>query len=385
MTIAEISRYRHAECCPIGELQVYCAGARFGRPFVLQNTEVAMSYDLYIYPRQLLSAEDFAGYFSGRPNYALNDDGSEAHYHNDETGTYFYFAHYPPATDAEIEQEIADDPERANDAVWKARKAKPSAFFNMNYVRPHVFGVEAEPEVAAFLEAFPSDIEDAQADGMGDGPYTREGFLRGWNAGNRFGYRVILSRAEETPTRDNLASLADCFNMLTASSEQIAGVWSWNFARQQLEDAVTAAGRDVFVPKIMWARSTETRETISFVVWSPGIATILPGEASHVLVGLESPAASFLQRLGFRRARGPEHASFLLVPRHKLVPHVPLQTVAVDGRKLVYSTAASGAFDDATRAALDSGEPQKDAKALLAFAAPDAVLDIEIFEDLLES
>jgi hypothetical protein len=62
--------------------------------------------------------------------------------------------------------------------------------FNLNSVRRHVFGLEAEPLVTAFVRQFDLEVDDPQADGMGKGPYSPERFLRGWNAGNRFGARA---------------------------------------------------------------------------------------------------------------------------------------------------------------------------------------------------
>jgi hypothetical protein len=66
--------------------------------------------------------------------------------------------------------------------------------FNINYIRPHFFGLEAEPELAALIEHFSFLIDDPQRQGMGRGKYSREGFLRGWNAGNLLGYIVHLKQ-----------------------------------------------------------------------------------------------------------------------------------------------------------------------------------------------
>ncbi len=69
----------------------------------------------------------------------------------------------------------------------------------MSYFRPHVFGVEAVSEVEALVTAFQCDVQDDQVDGMGTGPFTREGFVRGWNAGNRFEYSVFPRAANRLP------------------------------------------------------------------------------------------------------------------------------------------------------------------------------------------
>jgi hypothetical protein len=67
--------------------------------------------------------------------------------------------------------------------------------FRMNYFRPHISGLEAEIELSAFVNAFACAIHDPQLDGMGDGPYSASGFLRGWNTGNAFAYEAGLFNA----------------------------------------------------------------------------------------------------------------------------------------------------------------------------------------------
>lgn len=342
-----------------------------------------MSYDLYIYPHGPFAEADFARHFSGRPNYQMGDGSSDAWYRNDETGTYFSFSFSPPATEAEIAEQLRDEPDLANDADWRARKACASVAFNMNYIRPHVFAVEAEPEVAAFLEAFDSAIEDYQSDGMANGPYSREGFLRGWNVGNSFGYRVILAHADNPVTLEALPEVAAAQNLLVADSERIADVWSWNFARKGIQDALEAAGHDVFVPKIMWGREKAGGSPIAFVVWSAGVPTVFPGAATHVLVGLERRPKGLLQWLGLKRQNPDESVAYILVPRQRIATGLPLETVSAGGRKLAFCPSGRNAFDQATFASLAAAKSASDPNALLTMAAPDAVLDAGIFEDLL--
>lgn len=92
--------------------------------------------------------------------------------------------------------------------------------FNLNYVRPHCFGLEAERTLTPFVERFGLEVSDPQMDGMGDGPYSREGFFRGWNAGNRAGYLVMCRDAVER-------------HSLPMSANHM--VWSWNYAREETQ------------------------------------------------------------------------------------------------------------------------------------------------------
>lgn len=184
-----------------------------------------MSYDLSFEPP--LGPEEFHDYFSSRPPYEVA--AHEASYLNESTGVYFSFG-----------------------------DAEGRASFHLHYFRPHIFALEAEPEVAAFVENFGLEVDDTQIHGMGQGPYSSEGFLRGWSAGNLFGIRAILSRegasdVDVLPTRE------------------IERCWRWNFRRDFLQREL---GEDFFVPKIAFLRwECEVR---TCVVWPDSMAIALP-------------------------------------------------------------------------------------------------------------
>jgi hypothetical protein len=162
-----------------------------------------VSYDLFITPRHF-DADAMRAYFAARAHYTVSDD--QVHYGNDDTGIYFNF-----------------DINRDSNAEAGAA-SQPHVAFNMNYYRPHTFGLEAEPELAAFLQAFDSQIHDPQNEGMGDGPYSREGFLRAWNAGNRFGFRAIGHQDAKPPPPWGVDPL------------RLEAVWKWNYDRSRLQE-----------------------------------------------------------------------------------------------------------------------------------------------------
>jgi hypothetical protein len=190
-----------------------------------------MSYDLYFTSEALtLTEKQFTAYFSKRDCYTVN--GGQAFYENEDTGVYFYF-----------------DYESDNPGM---------VAFNLNYFRPHFFGLEAAPEVAAFVTKFGLSIEDPQTDGMGDGPFTIDGFLRGWNAGNRFGYKAILSPEDRPDTH-------------VCPTRELERIWKWNFNRKSLQGL---AGDDVFVPIIMFTKSG--MQTKASVVWPDACPTYIP-------------------------------------------------------------------------------------------------------------
>ncbi|MFC5431085.1 hypothetical protein ACFPTO_20100 [Paraburkholderia denitrificans] len=198
-----------------------------------------MSYDLFFTLPADITKDDVAAYFRQRSHYRV--DGN-ATYENTNTGVYFSFAF--------------DDAEPTN---GQSAGAQRRIAFNLNYFRPHIFGLEAEPEVSLFVNRFNPEIEDPQVQGMAAGPYSAEGFLRGWNCGNEVAYESII----ESHSRTN--------NFLTMSEAVIEAAWRWNYEVPTMQAAL---GQSVFVPKIMMLNIEG--EAKSSVVWGDGIPTLLP-------------------------------------------------------------------------------------------------------------
>ena len=181
-----------------------------------------MRFDLYLSSeRSPLTEKQFEKYFSERDHYSI--EGSQALYENSDTGVYFYF------------ERDADNP--------------GSIAFNLNYFRPHFFGLEAAPEVAEFIRTFDLSIYDPQAEGMEDGPFSIEGFLDSWNAGNRFGYKAVLSSEHQPETH-------------VYPTKELQHIWKWNFNRSRSQDE---AGDDRFVPIIMFMNGNNKVQTL--IVW----------------------------------------------------------------------------------------------------------------------
>lgn len=201
-----------------------------------------MSYDLFLTSSRLCP-DAFAQYFSQRPNYE-----QPGWYVNPDTGVYFQFEFQQPEPDeGRLDENVA---------------------FSLNYFRPHTFGLEAEPEVAAFVAAFGCTIHDPQFEGMGDGPYSADGFLRGWNKGNAFGYASIAPRG----------GLAD---VLLADKAQIERVWRWNLGLKSLQGTV---GEGHFLPRANWGKRLSNGATIVFAIWGEGVWTAFPDCVTHVLL-----------------------------------------------------------------------------------------------------
>jgi hypothetical protein len=200
-----------------------------------------MSYDPFFLAKdsgRRIATDTFLNYFRGREHYKT--DEKEAFYENETTGVYFSF----------------DMGEQNQDA--ETGPLLPCAF-NLNYFRPHVFGLEAEPELTVFVRHFDLRIYDYQSSGMGKGEYSPEGFLRGWNHGNEFGCRAVLGGKSRPP------------RIFMLPGVELEGYWRWNY---HLAAFQAQFGERLFVPRVMFIDFDGAVRSV--VVWGDGIPIALP-------------------------------------------------------------------------------------------------------------
>ncbi len=196
-----------------------------------------MAYELSFANRpgvDSLTAETFNDYFQARPRYRV--EGSRVTYHNEDTGVQFSFEWLPrrPAADfATI------------------------AAASLEFGRPHCFGLEAAPELDAFVKRFELLAFDPQIDGMGRDAFSIDGFLRGWNRGNRSGLSAVVQYAKH--------------GSHTLPSEMLCDIWRWNYGREAYQAQL---GDGIFVPKIELLSSEE--QIVTAVHWTDGIPVMLP-------------------------------------------------------------------------------------------------------------
>jgi hypothetical protein len=219
-----------------------------------------VSYDLRFLVRadqEPPTADAIRDYLRSRRWYADEDDHFA--YANDDTGVYFSFDVGGP--DVEPDE---DRPDPVEDGLTPAGLS-----FNINYFRPHVFGLEAAEELTAVTARFSLMVDDPQVRGLGRGVFASEGFLAGWDAGNRAAHRALLSDAH-----DGHVPLAHH----SLPAETLERAWRWNYDRQRLQDAFG----HVFVPKIGFVRQDGAART--FVVWGDATPVALPDVDLLVLV-----------------------------------------------------------------------------------------------------
>lgn len=206
---------------------------------IILLTGYTMSYDLYFKGRDSqakFKLESVRGFFDQRKNYQLTD--AQAIYQNSVTGVYFSF---------DFEETTDGEPSEALPVT-----------FCLNFYRPHIFGLEAELEVRAFVKALNLFVSDPHIGGMGEGEYSTEGFLAGWNIGNRFAYSAVSQGQPD-------------LKPLVLATTQIETCWRWNFAITSLQERL---GDQVFVPRYMFVE--HEGKAVRMIVWPDGIPTAIP-------------------------------------------------------------------------------------------------------------
>lgn len=253
-----------------------------------------MSYDLFFSRRDggPLSLRDFSAFFRGRARWELKEH--QAWYSNEDTGVYFSF-----------------DYEGASERIEDERPASDVAF-NMNFFRPPFFALEAAPEIATFVSHFDLLVHDPQVQGMGEGEYSEEGFLRGWNAGNYFGHRIIANQQQE---KERLHSYPE---------SRLFEAWKWNHQRERIQNAMH---EDVFVPRIMFFEIDGA--AMSAVVWGDAIPILIP-EVDVVLIARQQLAPRRLFR------RRPDAAAIPIGELSALLNAFPVSDQPLRHRRVIY-------------------------------------------------
>ncbi len=296
-----------------------------------------MSYDLNLFPARW-DPDAIRAWFAARPNYEVRDN--EIGYLNRDTGVYFSFRLF----EADAEQDPEEGPQG------------PFAAFNMNYMRPHTFGLEAEPEVGVFVEAFGCSVQDPQG-AMGEGRWSPELFIAGWNAGNRFGYQVMTERGMGTGVR--------------VSHGRIETAWRWNVARAAVQAAYNADGRDVFTPMLMWTVAKSGGEVRTAATWTRGVATMIPAAAEAVIL-VRPGKPSLISRITGNT--GNRRMEVALVALSDLLKAVDMERETTPAGAVFVASGLNEVFDAATRGLTFGDNP----RAVFDAVAPDQVLDAEV-------
>ncbi len=246
-----------------------------------------MSYDLeFLVPKGSAAPTpaDYRAHFRSRPWYTKK--GRQFAYFNEDTGVYFSF-----------------DLAAAGAKGGRRRGPLPAGlYFNVNYCRPHVFGLEAAIELTALVERFGLQVDDPQEDGMGRGAWSVEGFLRGWDLGNLAGHAAAAL---------GLAGPAPRLGSDSLPRARLEAAWRWNHGRRRLQAEL---GDGIFVPPVHFIRHEGLVRTL--VGWGDAIPQAVPKVDLLLLIR---------RRLAAPRRRGGE-------PELCLAPYAELQALKLGRR-----------------------------------------------------
>jgi hypothetical protein len=213
-----------------------------------------MSFDLTLFPRAGQPPLDRAAFLNSFDDENLHEQNDNTvNYDNRDTGVYFRFTWYAGAAEADKHEGTA--------------REQPYVHFNMNYNRPHTFGLEAVRVLEQVIANFDLVVSDPQRDGMGEGEFTPAGFLRSWNSGNRFAFSALrqLRAQGEMSLQANL-SLPMALN---------AAYWRWNYFRKELcDDLCDLELIGVYVPPVWFCR--EGDQVKSFALYPNLVPSALP-------------------------------------------------------------------------------------------------------------
>ncbi|HEX5007916.1 MAG TPA: hypothetical protein VFV70_12430, partial [Hyphomonadaceae bacterium] len=224
--------------------------------------------DIAIHPAAY-NGKDMRAWLEERPYYTLDD--ASVLYSSEATGVEFCFNFYDPGFYP------PDVPHQ------------PHVTFYLEYFRPHVFALEAEPELAGFLRRFNcrvEDVENTEAIGIAplDGPYSREAFLARWNAGNRAAFRQEAGSRAPPPW--------------PADPALLDAIWKWNYGRAALQQTV---GNQVFVPRIIWARPDGADDPVPASMWTNRAPTMIPESLVTHIALVRKPRHGLAGMLGLSR------------------------------------------------------------------------------------
>ncbi len=207
-----------------------------------------MSYDLFFYKRKEseISTEKISKYLSDNLVPA-NEENSQWFYENEDTEVYFSFDYNEPDADFELDEE-AEPIENFDDTNFS---------FNLNFMRPSFFGLEA----FKFVEQFCKDLNLFVLNPQGDNeePYkpTQKEQFDNWNKTNLWA------------SKDHFKEMECCY----LSESETNKVWEYNSNRQSIQEKL---GEQYFVPKIFFFKTKQENQPFTLTIWTEHIPIVLP-------------------------------------------------------------------------------------------------------------
>nr|WP_321454029.1 hypothetical protein [uncultured Carboxylicivirga sp.] len=204
-----------------------------------------MSYDLYFYKQKdcKTTESDIRSYLS--VTFQNTENSDQFWYENKETGVYFSFDYDKPEPDDEAIEGL----EEFDNTNW---------MFNINFLRPQFFGLEAFPVVEKFINDLNLIVFNPQVGGSENpAKYSYKDLFDNWNNINA-GHSAEYFKEYELFYLD-----------LDKSNKS----WEFNQNRLALQDKL---GEMTFVPGIFYFKERKTGVISTLCVWPEHISTIIP-------------------------------------------------------------------------------------------------------------
>jgi hypothetical protein len=216
-----------------------------------------MSFDLYFYKKKgtNLTESEIANYLTDNL-VPVNENNNQWFFENEDTDVYFSIEANEPEVDPET-IELFENFEEFDNTHFA---------FNLNFMRPSFFGLEAFQFVERFIKDLGLFVLNPQEDF--ENPYvpTKEDLFDNWNNTNL------------NSSKDNFDDESFYYPL-----EESNKIWEFNYNRQKLQNEV---GEDYFVSRIFFCRTFKDNNIVTLSTWTQHIPNILP-KADYYLLSRE--------------------------------------------------------------------------------------------------
>jgi hypothetical protein len=204
-----------------------------------------MSYDLYFYKHKDCKTTDseIRSYLNERFSNTGNAD--QFWYENEETGVYFSFEYENP----DLDDQTLEGFEGFDNTNW---------MFNINFLRPQFFGLEAFP----FVERFINDLNLVVLNPQVGGDETPD----------KYSYEDLFENWSNINARHS-SDLFKEYELYYLDLDKSNKSWEFNQNRLALQDNI---GNMTFVPGIFYFKEHKTGLISTLCVWPEHISTIIP-------------------------------------------------------------------------------------------------------------
>jgi hypothetical protein len=204
-----------------------------------------VSYDLYFCSRERREPffDDVIAWSGKYPPFKKTSD-TQLFYENEDTRAYFT-----------IEQSSTDD---TNELDTPTGMSATGLSFNVNYVRPTFFALEAMPVAESLAREFDLTMLDPQ--GEGTGAFSADQLTVSWSKSNRWAISAVAER--------------DPASLFYLSPDRATGFWRYMSNYPALTKELESDG--VFVPRQSLIAQKNSQRAGTALVWTQGIQLVIP-------------------------------------------------------------------------------------------------------------